>query len=147
MQLENLLSDPFAILSAAANVALVVTVILLLIQHRTKNKITSIDYCRDLLNKIQKDEKLKETNNKINSGMEEKQNYSDHNLDLFLNEYEDLAYFWIEKTVKLEHIIQMHGAVLSKIKKSKRAHGYIKEKHSEDKFFFSSIVRLLKKID
>ena len=67
------------------------------------------------------------------------------NIDVFLNEYEDLAYFWTQKVVSLKHIKEIHGAVLSKIKTSKKVQVYINEKHREGKFFFSSLVKLLKK--
>ncbi len=40
----------------------------------------------------------------------------------------------------------MHGAILSKIKTDKLIQNIIKEKRKEDEFYFSNLVKLLKKI-
>ncbi len=56
------LLDIFAL---AANITLIVTVYILFSQSRKKNKIASIQLCRDLLNLTGKGNKLKETNNFI----------------------------------------------------------------------------------
>ena len=71
MQLQDILPYLCEILTVSANIGLVITVCLLIWQQRTKNKITSINYNREFLNKIQNNETLRDTNNKINNNKDE----------------------------------------------------------------------------
>ena len=124
----------------------VITVFLLWQQHTLKNRIASIDYCKDLLNKIRDDDELHKTNNAINNN--QANNCTDHEIDVFLNEYDDLALFWKQKVVQFNHLEQMHGAILKKIKSTTKTKEYIDKEYKKSEFFFySNLVKLLEKID
>ncbi len=114
------------LLAIFANISLIVTVLILSYRTKTKNKISSIKYCRDLLDVIKDDKDLRKTNNLIIKGKES--DCKDIDIENILNEYDDLALYWREGIVKIKHINQMHGAILDQIKTSKKIQEFIEKK-------------------